>query len=96
MPATLQASRLSLYDGESKLQLQSLVLGQIKTQELIGGAERRQSILGFTLGDSYIKLEPTPSPTYTLSKVFSLSEPENHLYLLLQILKSLGQLVISI
>ncbi len=24
-----------------------IVLGQIKTQELIGGAERRQSILGF-------------------------------------------------
>lgn len=43
----------------------------------------------------FIKLEPTPSPTYTLSKVFSLSEPENHLYLVLQILKSLGQLVIS-
>ncbi|MFM7886264.1 MAG: type I restriction endonuclease [Pseudanabaena sp.] len=43
----------------------------------------------------FIKLDPTPSPTYTLSKVFSLSEPENHLYLVLQILKSLGQLVIS-
>ncbi|GBO55723.1 hypothetical protein APA_3874 [Pseudanabaena sp. lw0831] len=27
--------------------MQSLVLGQIKTQELIGGASRRQSILGF-------------------------------------------------
>jgi hypothetical protein len=25
----------------------SLVLGQIKTQELVGGAERRQPILGF-------------------------------------------------
>lgn len=42
----------------------------------------------------FIKLESTPAPTYTLSKVFSLSEPENHLYLVLQILKSLGQLVI--
>ncbi|GBO55592.1 hypothetical protein APA_3743 [Pseudanabaena sp. lw0831] len=29
------------------LSSQSLVLGQIKTQELIGGAKRRQSILGF-------------------------------------------------
>jgi hypothetical protein len=30
-------------------------------------------------------------PTYTLSKIFSLSESENELYAVLQILKSLGQ-----
>ncbi len=42
----------------------------------------------------FIKLNPSPNPTYILSRVFSLSEPENHLYTVLQILKSLGQLVI--
>lgn len=42
----------------------------------------------------FIKLNPASTPIYILSKVFSLSEPENHLYAVLQILKSLGQLVI--
>ena len=42
----------------------------------------------------FIKLNSDPNPTYILSRVFSLSEPENHLYAVLQILKSLGQLVI--
>lgn len=42
----------------------------------------------------FIKLDSEAEPIYTLSKVFSLSEPENHLYEVLQILKSLGQLVI--
>jgi hypothetical protein len=43
----------------------------------------------------FIKLNPDSNPTYILSSVFSLSEPENHLYRVLQILKSLGQLVIA-
>ncbi len=43
----------------------------------------------------FIKLNQEPSPTYTLSKIFSLSEPENQLYEVLQILKSLGQLVLK-
>jgi hypothetical protein len=43
----------------------------------------------------FIKLNQEPNPTYTLSKVFSLSEAENQLYEVLQILKSLGQLVTS-
>ena len=38
----------------------------------------------------FIKLNQ--ESTYTLSKVFSLSESENHLYKVLQILKSLGQI----
>ncbi len=41
----------------------------------------------------FIKLDSETEPTYTLSKVFSLSEAENHLYLVLQILKFLGQIV---
>jgi hypothetical protein len=41
----------------------------------------------------FIKLDSETEPTYTLSKVFSLSESENHLYVVLQILKFLGQLV---
>jgi len=43
----------------------------------------------------FLKLNGTPELTYTLSKVFSLSEVENHLYDVLQILKGLGQLSIS-
>jgi hypothetical protein len=43
----------------------------------------------------FIRLNQTSQPTYTLSKVFSLSEPENHLYEVLQILKCLGQIVLS-
>jgi len=43
----------------------------------------------------FIKLnQESPHPSYTLSKVFSLSESENHLYEVLQILKALGQMVI--
>jgi len=41
----------------------------------------------------FIKLEQMPKLAYTLSRVLSLSEPENHLYNVLQILKHLGQLV---
>ena len=43
----------------------------------------------------FIKLNQEPSPTYTLSKIFSLSESENQLYEVLQILKSLGQIVLK-
>jgi len=43
----------------------------------------------------FIKLTQEPSPTYTLSKIFSLSETENQLYEVLHILKSLGQIVIT-
>ncbi|CAN1211844.1 type I restriction endonuclease [Tumidithrix helvetica PCC 7403] len=43
----------------------------------------------------FIKLNQAPQPTYILSKVFSLSEIENHLYEVLQILKCLGQLVLT-
>ncbi len=39
----------------------------------------------------FIKLNQKPNLTYTLSKVFSLSESDNQLYEVLQILKSLGQ-----
>ncbi len=42
----------------------------------------------------FVKLDAEAEPIYTLSKVFSLSETENNLYEVLQILKSLGQLVI--
>jgi hypothetical protein len=42
----------------------------------------------------FIKLDCEAESIYTLSKVFSLSESENQLYEVLQILKSLGQLVI--
>jgi hypothetical protein len=43
----------------------------------------------------FIKLNKDASNTsYTLSRVFTLSEPENHLYEVLQILKSLGQMVV--
>ncbi|WP_146048779.1 type I restriction enzyme HsdR N-terminal domain-containing protein [Pseudanabaena sp. BC1403] len=41
----------------------------------------------------FIKLDSETEPTYTLSKVFSLSEAENHLYVVLQILKFLAHLV---
>jgi Type I restriction enzyme R protein N terminus (HSDR_N) len=43
----------------------------------------------------FIKLNQEPSPTYTLSKICSLSETENQLYEVLQILKSLGQIVLT-
>jgi hypothetical protein len=43
----------------------------------------------------FVKLNKALEPTYALSKVFSLSEPENHLYEVLQILKSLGQIVLA-
>jgi hypothetical protein len=43
----------------------------------------------------FIKLNAEAEASYTLSKVFSLSEADNHLYVVLQILKSLGQLVIA-
>jgi len=43
----------------------------------------------------FLKLNGAPELTYTLSKVFSLSEVENHLYDVLRILKGLGQLSIS-
>ncbi len=43
----------------------------------------------------FIKLNSEAELTYTLSKVFSLSEIENHLYDVLRILKCLGQLTIS-
>lgn len=43
----------------------------------------------------FIKLnKDTSNTSYTLSRVFTLSEPENHLYEVLQILKSLGQMVV--
>ena len=43
----------------------------------------------------FIKLNKDASNTsYTLSRVFTLSESENHLYEVLQILKSLGQMVV--
>jgi hypothetical protein len=38
----------------------------------------------------FIKLNQ--ESTYTLSRIFSLSESDNHLYEVLQILKSLGQI----
>jgi hypothetical protein len=41
----------------------------------------------------FIKLDTESEASYGLSKVFSLSERENNLYEVLQILKSLGQLV---
>jgi len=41
------------------------------------------------------KIKPEDSPTYTLSRVFLLSETENQLYEVLQILKSLGQIIIT-
>ena len=41
----------------------------------------------------FIKLDSETEPTYTLSKVFSLSEAENHLYVVLQIFKFLAHLV---
>lgn len=43
----------------------------------------------------FIKLTQEASPVYTLSKIFSLSESENQLYEVLQILKLLGQIVIT-
>lgn len=43
----------------------------------------------------FIKLNSESKPNYTLSKVFSLSEIENHLYDVLQILKVLGQIAIA-
>lgn len=43
----------------------------------------------------FIKLnKDTSNTSYTLSRVFTLSESENHLYEVLQILKSLGQMVV--
>ncbi len=43
----------------------------------------------------FVQLHRNPDLTYNLSKVFSLSEPENHLYQVLQVLKSLGQIILS-
>jgi len=43
----------------------------------------------------FIKLNSTTELTYTLSKVFSLSETENHLYDVLQILKSIAQIILK-
>ena len=41
----------------------------------------------------FIKLNSEAELTYTLSKVFSLSEIENHLYDVLQILKAIAQII---
>ena len=43
----------------------------------------------------FIKLNSEVEPAYSLSKVFSLSESENHLYDVLQVLKVLGQIAIA-
>ena len=43
----------------------------------------------------FIKLNSELELTYTLSKVFSLSESENHLYDVLQILKAIAQIILG-
>jgi len=43
----------------------------------------------------FIKLNSEIELTYTLSKVFSLSELENHLYDVLQILKAIAQIILG-
>ena len=43
----------------------------------------------------FIKLNSEVELTYTLSKVFSLSETENHLYDVLQILKAIAQIILE-
>ena len=43
----------------------------------------------------FIKLNSATDLSYTLSRVFSLSETDNHLYKILKILKSLAQLVLG-
>ncbi len=43
----------------------------------------------------FIKLNQETSFTYTLSKIFSLSETDNQLYEVLQILKSIGQIILT-
>jgi len=43
----------------------------------------------------FIKLNSKTELTYTLSKVFSLSEIENHLYDVLQILKAIAQIILD-
>jgi len=43
----------------------------------------------------FIKLNSEIELTYTLSKVFSLSEIENHLYDVLQILKAIAQIILD-
>ncbi len=43
----------------------------------------------------FIKLNAETELTYTLSKVFSLSEIENHLYDVLQILKAIAQIILD-
>ena len=107
MPATLQASRLSLYDVKSKFHLHQAPtdsffsdllnsaqpLSELEKQQLDRTKQQYLYLADHPLLEVTVKMV-TLSPL--LSKVFSLSEPENHLYLVLQILKSLGQLVISI
>ena len=74
-----------------------VALPQALTYMLASPSQKQQPFGMITNGREFrfIRLNQEPSnPSYTLSKVFSLSESENHLYEVLQILKSLGQMVI--
>ena len=74
-----------------------VALPQALTYMLASPSQKQQPFGMITNGREFrfIRLNQEPSnPSYTLSKVFSLSESENHLYEVLQILKSLSQMVI--
>jgi len=74
-----------------------MALPQALTYMLASPSQKQQPFGMITNGREFrfIRLNQEPSnPSYTLSKVFSLSESENHLYEVLQILKVLGQMVI--
>jgi hypothetical protein len=74
-----------------------MALPQALTYMLASPSQKQQPFGMITNGREFrfIRLNQEPSnPSYTLSKVFSLSESENHLYEVLQILKALGQMVI--
>jgi hypothetical protein len=74
-----------------------VALPQALTYMLASPSQKQQPFGMITNGREFrfIRLNQEPSnPSYTLSKVFSLSESENHLYEVLQILKALGQMVI--
>jgi len=74
-----------------------MALPQALTYMLASPSQKKQPFGMITNGREFrfIRLnQELANPSYTLSKVFSLSESENHLYEVLQILKALGQMVI--
>ncbi len=83
-PQILQASKLTLFDVEQKFHLQ-----QVEDADFYYGLISNGGRFVF------IKLLRENPPKYELSRTYSLIDPGNALYDVLQILKRLGQLAIS-